>query len=397
MNLILTLTVVASVAQKSLATVPYSNYILAPESRTIYPPRIHQVNGTLTNSKSLIGGPNGTATFNGVSSITFDYTKNIGGVVSVKVGKSSSPDAFVGLTYTESSLWINGQGSDATADAGLDEVIWLPVGEGPGTYTVERKYDRGAFRYLSVVSNSSATIDVQGVSVYYTAAPAQDLRGYSGYFHSNDELLNRVWYAVTWYNNATITEGRSAMTDGAKRDREVWPGDIHWDNFKRGLAWSLSYIDETGLMNVTSSADWLRVGMGGHDGNAWAVKANLTLSTAQSSAITNALKSRWGTYGAPSPEAGVPLTISPFIGSFELEAHFIGQETQDALDLIRLQWGFMLNDPRPTSLMSFYIAGLHLTSSIGRTWKISPALGDLTDVDAGFETPLGKFSSTLRR
>jgi hypothetical protein len=392
---------------------------------------------------------------------------------------------------------------------------------------------------------------------------------------------------VTWYNNATITEGRSAMTDGAKRDREVWPGDMsvalpsvfvstndlesvrnalnslvslqnattglmpyagfpfsdlgivsftyhlytligisyyyqysgnvtylrsHWDNFKRGLAWSLSYIDETGLMNVTSDADWLRVGMGGHvscqpfhifietnnhqnieanailyytinqglnlasilndsasvanwapkaeaikvaankllwnpatnlfldnetttlspqDGNAWAVKANLTLSTSQSSAITNTLKSRWGTYGAPAPEAGTPLTISPFIGSFELEAHFIGQETQDALDLIRLQWGFMLNDPRmtnstfmegysadgslhyapynndprvshahgwstgPTSLMSFYIAGLHLTSSIGRTWKISPALGDLTNVDAGFETPLGKFSSTV--
>ena len=46
--------------------------------------------------------------------------------------------------------------------------------------------------------------------------------------------------------------------------------------------------------------------------------------------------------------------------------------------------------------MSFYIAGIHLTSSIGRTWRISPALGDLTDVDAGFRTPLGKFSSTVR-
>jgi hypothetical protein len=168
------------------------------------------------------------------------------------------------------------------------------------------------------------------------------------------------------------------------------------------------------------------------DGNAWAVKANLTLSNNQSSAITNALKQRWGTYGAPAPEAGTPLTISPFIGLFELEAHFIGQKTQDALDLIQLQWGFMLNDPRmtkstfmegysadgslhyapynkdprvshahgwstgPTSLMSFYIAGIHLTSSIGRAWKISPALGDLTHVDAGFETPLGEFSSTVR-
>jgi hypothetical protein len=168
------------------------------------------------------------------------------------------------------------------------------------------------------------------------------------------------------------------------------------------------------------------------DGNAWAVKANLTLSNNQSAAITSALKQRWGKYGAPAPEAGTPLTISPFIGSFELEAHFIGQQTKDALDLIRLQWGFMLNDPRmtnstfmegysadgslhyapynndprvshahgwstgPTSLMSFYIAGIHLTSSIGKTWRISPALGDLTSVDAGFKTPLGSFSSTVR-
>lgn len=37
-----------------------------------------------------------------------------------------------------------------------------------------------------------------------------------------------------------------------------------WGNFTLGLAYSLGFVDETGLMNVTSSADWLRVGMGGH-------------------------------------------------------------------------------------------------------------------------------------
>jgi hypothetical protein len=269
-----------------------------------------------------------------------------------------------------------------------------------------------------------------------------------------------------------------------------------WNNFKKGLSWSLSYIDSTGLMNVTSGADWLRVGMGGHnieanailyytltegialaailndtasvnlwsstassiksavnsllwnpttslftdnetttlspqDGNAWAIKANLTLSANQTSAISSALKSRWGTYGAPAPEAGTPLTISPFIGSFELEAHFIAEDGQAALDLIRTQWGFMLNDPRmtnstfiegfsadgslhyapytndprvshshgwstgPTSLMTFYVAGIHLTSSMGETWMISPTMGDLTTAEAGFVTPLGNFASSV--
>jgi hypothetical protein len=167
------------------------------------------------------------------------------------------------------------------------------------------------------------------------------------------------------------------------------------------------------------------------DGNAWAVKANLTLSTEQSTAISQALKARWGSYGAPAPEAGSPLTISPFIGSFELEAHFISSDSQSALQLIRRQWGFMLDDPRmtnstfiegysadgslhyapytndprvshahgwstgPTSLLSFYVAGIHLTSASGKTWKIAPQPGDLVDVEAGFETSLGIFSNSV--
>lgn len=37
-----------------------------------------------------------------------------------------------------------------------------------------------------------------------------------------------------------------------------------WDQFQHGMAWSLSSIDSSGLMNVTHPDDWLRVGMGGH-------------------------------------------------------------------------------------------------------------------------------------
>jgi hypothetical protein len=127
--------------------------------------------------------------------VTFDYGKNIVGVVSVTVGRTSSPDAQIGLTHTESNLWINGQASDATADAGLDGVLWLPVGQGPGTYTVERYHERGAFRYLSLVSNCNASIEVMNVVTNFTAAPVQNLREYKGCFHCNDELLNRICYA----------------------------------------------------------------------------------------------------------------------------------------------------------------------------------------------------------
>lgn len=87
------------------------------------------------------------------------------------------------------------------------------------------------------------------------------LRDYSGWFHCNDELINRVWYAgaytnqlctidphygnalvhlgeiesdqtgddtplTTWWSNTTISNGTSCLVDGAKRDRLVWAGDM---------------------------------------------------------------------------------------------------------------------------------------------------------------------------
>lgn len=514
-------------------------------------------------------------------------------------------DQYIGLTYTESSLWISGEGCDATADAGIDEALWFHT-TGPGSYSVERKHERGAFRYLSLLHNTTGSTKVKEVTVNYTPMPHwQDdqLRDYTGYFHSNDELINRIWYAGaytnqlctidpnhgnalvhlfqinstekgdkvgpdTWWNNYTITNGSSCLVDGAKRDRLVWPGDMSiavpsiavstfdlisiansldslfdlqnkssgqlpyagrpfpltysatyhlysligvadyylysndlayvqgkWDQWKLGLGFSLSFIDESGMMNVTSSADWLRFGMGGHnieansilyytinqgimlgksvgedssllktwaqkaagikasanrllwnqtagmyhdnetttlmpqDGNSWAVVSNLADSPEKMRSISAGLASRWTPYGAPAVEAAD--AVSPFISGFELQMHLLAGNASAALDLMRLEWGFMMDDPRmtnssfiegyssdgslhyapytndprvshahgwatgPTSTLTFYIGGIHLLSAGGQTWEISPALGGLTSVDTGFSTTLGAFSSRV--
>jgi hypothetical protein len=332
---------------------------------------VYQVNGSISNPSALTNAKGGKATFHGVSSVTYDFGRNVAGIVSLDVSRLTSQDAFIGVTFSESSLWINNEACDATADAGLDSPLWFPVGHGPGRYTAEKKHNRGAFRYLTLVTNTSATVVVERVRVNFTAAPTQNLRAYTGYFHSNDELLNRIWYAgaytnqlctidpsmgnalpllgtitssgnitlpetLPWWSNYTIANGSSVLTDGAKRDRLVWPGDMstalesvavstydlysvrvaleslfamqktdgrlpyagkpfydtisytyhlhsligvsyyyrysgdknwlaaHWSQYKRALQWSLSSIDDTGLANVTASADWLRFGMGGH-------------------------------------------------------------------------------------------------------------------------------------
>lgn len=163
------------------------------------------------------------------------------------------------------------------------------------------------------------------------------------------------------------------------------------------------------------------------DGNTWAIKANLTLSPSQAAQISQSLQPRWGPYGAPAPEAH--STVSPFISGFELQAHYLSGNAQRALDLIRLQWGFMLDDPRmtnstfiegystdgslqyapytntprvsfahgwstgPTAALTFYTGGMRLVGAAGERWVFAPRPGDLTDVRVGFETPVGEFSA----
>jgi len=181
-----------------LAVSKYDQYILAPSSRTLHPVSIYQnkINGTVTGADSIAGDSPGSAVFQDMSAVTYDFGKNIAGLVSLQIGNTDA-DQFIGLTYSESSLWISGEGSDATQDSGIDEIIgFYPTG--PGNYSVDRDHERGGFRYLSLIHNTTGSLEVEQITVHFTAMPnrAEDqLRNYTGYFHCDDELINRIWYA----------------------------------------------------------------------------------------------------------------------------------------------------------------------------------------------------------
>ncbi|GLI81735.1 hypothetical protein PoHVEF18_010124 [Penicillium ochrochloron] len=215
--------------------------------------------------------------------------------------------------------------------AGLDAPLWFAVDQGAGKYRLEEKYQCGSFRYLTVVSNTTASVSLQSLHVQFLAAPKQDLQAYTGWFHSNDELVNRIWYAGAYTNQRSGT------------------------------------------------------------------------------------------------------TVSPFIGGFELQAHYLADQPEAALDLIRLQWGFMLQDPRmtqssfiegystdgtlyyapysndarvphahgwstgPTSALSMYAAGIQLTGPTGAEWRIAPQPGNLSAINAGLSTSRGQFEVQFQR
>ena len=176
---------------------PYSEYILAPSQRTLTPVAVYNVNGTVSNAAGLTTTGSGSAVLQGVSAVTYDYTKNIGGLVSFAVDAVSGPDQFIGISFSESSFWISPNGSDATQDFGIDETLWFPI-TGPGNYSVDVLHDRGGFRYLNIYHNSTGAVSLSRVTTHFTAMPHyadNALADYTGYFHSSDEKLNRVWYA----------------------------------------------------------------------------------------------------------------------------------------------------------------------------------------------------------
>ncbi|GJE95602.1 glycoside hydrolase family 78 protein [Phanerochaete sordida] len=269
-----------------------------------------------------------------------------------------------------------------------------------------------------------------------------------------------------------------------------------WANYTKAVGFVLAKVDGSGLMNVTGLRDWARLGGGGHnaegnallyqtlitasdlastlndsalssnwsssaaalktrfnevfwlpsagmyrdnstttlcpqDANSMAVLYNLTTSAEQANSISEGLTKNWNDLGAVAPE--LPDTISPFIGSLELQAHFQSGNDQRAMDLLRREWGYMLYtnlsvqstllegftangsigyrsyrgynydasytshahgwSSGPTSALTFYVLGLTVTADAGRTWSLAPHTSGLAGAQGGFETPLGWFGA----
>jgi hypothetical protein len=83
---------------------------------------VFSVSGTVTGAESLLE-PNGSAvaTISGSnSSVPYDFGLNVAGRVSFTVGGNVSVSGeTLGLTYSESSLWVSSVESDATGN-GID-------------------------------------------------------------------------------------------------------------------------------------------------------------------------------------------------------------------------------------------------------------------------------------
>ncbi|KAK5107994.1 hypothetical protein LTR62_008888 [Meristemomyces frigidus] len=261
---------------------PWEENNFSPASRKVNPAHIL----SLDNGSIIASYPGPSCLSGNASALAFDFGKEVGGIVTIEYSTNGGSGSL-GLAFSEAKNWI-GLASDSsngafgsnnaslrnTIDQGCDDGALYDFfgSSGSHSYTMDIKELRGGFRYLTLfllTNSSKAILDIADVSVEIGFQPTwSNLRAYQGYFHSNDEELNKIWYsgaytlqtnnvptdtgrwipALTsgWANNGTLSNGSTVIVDGAKRDRAVWPGDM-------GIAVPSSFVSIGDLESVLNA------------------------------------------------------------------------------------------------------------------------------------------------
>jgi hypothetical protein len=247
------------------------DYNLSPSSRTLKPLRITKTNGNVASATALLSG--GATVLSGQGSyVVLDFGQEVGGIVTLRFGNASDGAQSLALAFTESPLYIGLTSDTSNGGSGPDGSLSLSVTP-HGEYVMPEAKLRGGFRYLTVGMETAGSVEVTEVSLRFTAAPMlSDLRAYKGSFQSNDDLLNRIWYAGAytvqmdtidpmqgrvwpppasgWLNNGVNGVGSTILTDGAKRDRTVWPGDL-------GISALTAFVSTGDTLSVANDLDTL--------------------------------------------------------------------------------------------------------------------------------------------
>ncbi|KAJ7670392.1 Six-hairpin glycosidase-like protein [Mycena rosella] len=306
---------------------------------------------------------------------------------------------------------------------------------------------------------------------------------------------NPNWYISDVYSMWAIVATRDYW---AYSGDTAWISTI-WSQYLLSIDWVLSKVDSTGLYFSTHTGDWGRVANGGHslsanvlafrslqgaiqlstllgkntdsipgwnstaqglrtavndalwddvqgmyrdndgstlypqDGNTIAVLFDIADPT-QAARISTGLTGNWNEFGAIAPEASG--TISPFVTSFEVKAHFKAGNSSAAVEIIRRMWGYALNkfsnstviegyfqdgslhypsyngansyishthgwSTGPSASLVFNLVGMSTDVSLSTpnthsvldgAWIFSPAT-DVPSAQGGFRTALGEFSA----
>ncbi|KAK7037884.1 glycoside hydrolase family 78 protein [Favolaschia claudopus] len=236
---------------------PWDSFNYAPDSKIVKPVTVRTVSGTVQGANGLVENSEAQATFSGDGSyVVLDWGKEVGGILSLTID-SADPSSQFSLSFTESPLFISPFKSDDSVN-----VIYTQDADGVQTFGPSLQtgllrqtigQQRPGFRYSTIVSNNDAPLTISNISLEITFMPHRDnLRAYGGYFYAPDpgfhdeDFLTKLWYAGAYTVQTNTIDSQQArrngnkgwsndasggpvngpiLVDGAKRDRNVWPGD----------------------------------------------------------------------------------------------------------------------------------------------------------------------------
>lgn len=224
---------------------PWDENNFAPASRHVQPKSIL----SLPDGEFISEYRDGPTTLS-ADGLVFDFGVEVGGIVTVEY--AAKGNITLGLAFTEAKDYIGRMSDNSNGGTGADGALYASLpGDGDGVYTMPDAKLRGGFRYLTLFTESetNSTLRIKNITLDLSIQPTwPNLRAYQGYFHSDNALLNKIWYAgaytlqtnsvpagtcrvskssdTGWNNDANCGPGETVLLDGAKRDRWVWIGDM---------------------------------------------------------------------------------------------------------------------------------------------------------------------------
>lgn len=199
------------------------------------PSRVHSPGKNIQNPESVLAEDDQYAILPQGADLVVDFGAGVGGFFELKLNLGKP--AKIRLSYSEAAEFVRGYHG-----------FFSP---GPGSYMkfLQRTYQvensgwfkdpalMGAARYLRIQVLSGA-IELDAVRCQNTFLQCDPLT--TGWFLSNDEMINRIWYASFYtlcldtihsdqggkLGKQKIGEGEWVIVDGAKRDRLIWSGDM---------------------------------------------------------------------------------------------------------------------------------------------------------------------------
>jgi hypothetical protein len=213
----------------------WQEYVEGPEAGDVYPVKIVSTSGNVENPRALLNpvaagtttltkNPGGPA-----PKIILDYGKDVGGVpFFIVTGATGTPT--LRAAYSEGRGYLGPKGDEAPGYAAADPHRFdtFSVNQ-PGIVT--KGMIQGGERFEEITLTSPGSLSMTSVGIHFSAFQASP-DDYQGYFISNSDELNRIWYDGAYtaqLDQLPADSGQPAgdlIVDGAKRDRLVWAGDI---------------------------------------------------------------------------------------------------------------------------------------------------------------------------